>query len=173
MRRLTLLLLVVVVGLTACDRSAEPELTTTTTTETTAPPATQPPQDSTTSTASDADPGATTTTVQANEIDSYEIQVATTVDEGRVLWVTIPAEDYTDRDLENFLVALADTEEGLWEVHVLDEAAAVDAARVAPEDRTEEEQSLVDDHYLVSLTEGNVVTFRGPFESAGSFLIGS
>jgi hypothetical protein len=71
------------------------------------------------------------------------------------------------------VVALVDEEEDLFELHVLDEVEAVDAARVPEADRTEEEQALVDDHYLVSITQGNVVTFHGPFESAGSFLIGS
>ena len=106
-------------------------------------------------------------------VDGYEVQVATTQDEGRVLWVTIAPEDYTDRDLEDFVGGVVDSEDAIWEFHVLDDVAAVDAVRVPEADRTEEEQQLVDDHYLVSVTEGNVVTFRGPFESAGSFVLGS
>jgi hypothetical protein len=172
MRRSTMLILTAALVLGACDRGAEPELTTTTTTTTVPTPTTSPSPDTTEATVEPGEP-TTTTVPPANEVESYEIQVATSSDEGRVLWVTIPAEDYTDRDLENFVVALVDEEEDLFEVHVLDEVEAVDAARVPEADRTEEEQALVDDHYLVSITQGNVVTFHGPFESAGSFLIGS
>jgi hypothetical protein len=171
MRRSTIFILAAMLSLTACDRGAEPELTTTTTNAATAPSSTVPSTDTTL--AESVDTTVPTTTPPANEIESYELQVTTTEDEGRVMWVTIPPEDYTDRDLENFVVVLFDEEEDLWAVHVLDDVAAVDAARVPAADRTEEEQQLVDAHYLVSLTEGNVVTFHGPFEAAGSFLIGS
>lgn len=175
-RALRPMLLIVVLALVsaACNRGSEPELTTTTTTvatedsSTTAPP-TPTTEAAPTTTAETAPPA----TAPVKEIEDYEIQIATSVDEGEVLWVTIPAEDYTDRDLENFVVTLFDEEEELWELHVLDDVEAVAAARVAADDRTPQEQELVDAHYLISLTDGNVITFRGPFESAGSFLIGS
>lgn len=173
MRRSIIFAVVATLALAACDRGAEPELTvTTTSTSTTLSTATTVESTPTTEAPPDDD-GTTTTTLARVRVEGYEIQVATTADEGRVLWVTIPAEDYTDLDLEDFLVGLVDDEEDLWEVHVLDDVTAVDAARVAEEDRTEDEQALVDEHYLVSLTEGNVITFRGPFEAAGTFLIGS
>jgi hypothetical protein len=168
-----MLIMALALASTACNRSAEPELTTTTTVVSEAPSTTLPPTPTTeaspTTTADTTPP----TSAPVKQIESYEIQVATSVDEGRVLWVTIPAEDYTDRDLENFVVELYDGEEGLWELHVLDDPDAVAPARLAAGDRTPEEQEMVDDHYLISLTESNVVTFHGPFESAGSFLIGS
>jgi hypothetical protein len=169
-------LFIVVLALvsTACNRSAEPELTTTTTTVPAESPSTTMPPTPTTeappATTADSTPP---TTAPVKQIVDFEIQVATSVEDGNVLWVTIPAEDYTDRDLENFIVTQFDEEEDLWELHVLDDVEAVAAARVAPADRTPEEQELVDNHYLISLTEGNVVTFQGPFESAGSFTIAS
>ncbi len=172
MRRTTIFALVAMLSLAACDRGAEPELIVTTT-STSSTVATAEAGESTTTLATAEEPETTTTTLERVAVEGYEIQVQTTADEGRVLWVTIPAEDYTDLDLEDFVVGLVDDEVDLWEVHVLDDVAAVDAARVAEADRTDEEQALVDEHYLVSVTEGNVVTFRGPFEAAGTFLIGS
>jgi hypothetical protein len=120
MRPMLLIMILALVS-TACNRSAEPELTTTTTTlsvespSTTmlATPTTEAPP---TTTAETAPP----TTAPVKEIVDYEIQVATSVEEGDVRWVTIPAEDYTDRDLENFVVTQFDETEGLWELHVLD-----------------------------------------------------
>lgn len=175
LRALRPMMLIVVLALVsaACNRSAEPELTTTTTTVATETPSTTaqttPITEAPTTTTETTPPD----TAPVKEIGDYEVQVATSVDDGEVLWVTIPAEDYTDRDLENFVVTMFDEEEGLWELHVLDDVDAVAAARVAADDRTPEEQELVDNHYLISLTDGNVITFHGPFESAGSFLIGS
>lgn len=173
MRRTTILALVAMLSLAACDRGAEPELIVTTTSTSTTLGATEAAESTTTQATTDEPEETTTTALERVAVEGYEIQVQTTADEGRVLWVTIPAEDYTDLDLEDFVVGLVDDEEDLWEVHVLDDVAAVDAARVAEADRTDEEQALVDEHYLVSVTEGNVITFRGPFEAAGTFLIGS
>jgi hypothetical protein len=168
MRRI-LLLLALLALLAACDRAAETELTTTTRgpgASTVAPPA----ADTTTTAPA---PETTATTVAANPIETYDVQVSTTVDEGEVLWVTVPAEDYTDRDLENFLLTASDENEDLYEMHVLDSAEAVEAARTPEDERTPEQQALVDAHYLVSLTEGSQVTFHGPFASVEGFILGS
>jgi ABC-type transport system substrate-binding protein len=174
MRRTTLILLIAMLALAACDRGSEPELTvTTSSTSSVTTPEESPTTTSPETTTSSEDEEQTPTTIVSNPIEDYQIQVATTVDQGQVLWVTIPAESYTDRDLEDFVVGVVDDEGDIWEFHVLDDAAAVDAARLPEADRTEEEQALVDEHYLVSVTEGNVITFHGPFEAAGSFLIGS
>ncbi|MDH4306240.1 MAG: hypothetical protein OEX04_02055 [Acidimicrobiia bacterium] len=172
MRRSLIVMTAACLALTACDRAAEPELTTTTSgvPEVASSIATETTEAGPDTTAA---PETTPTTQARVAVDGYEVQVATTQDEGRVLWVTIAPEDYTDRDLEDFVGGVVDSEDAIWEFHVLDDVAAVDAVRVPEADRTEEEQQLVDDHYLVSVTEGNVVTFRGPFESAGSFVLGS
>lgn len=168
-------LLVFALMAVACNRGAEPELTV---------PATQPPpsvgQDTSQPTSTDGtgattttQPGTETTVERANQIDDFEVAVATTVDEGEVRWLVIPPEDYTDRDLEQFVLGRVDEEEGLWEMYVVDNAAAVDALRVEPGSRTPEEQALVDDHFLVSLNEGTVVNFHGPFADVPSFIVGS
>lgn len=173
MRRTTpTIMLIAILALAACDRGAEPELTVTTSTSlaSAAPTATTVAGVATTTTTAD---DASTTTLASMPVEDYDIQVATSGDEGQVLWVTIPAEDYTDRDLEDFVVGVVEDVGDIWEFHVLDDTAAVDAARVSEGDRTEEEQAMVDEHYLVSVTEGNVITFHGPFEAAGTFLIGS
>lgn len=173
MRRTALLALVALSMLSACDRSAEPELTTTTTSTTTPPVAEEPAPDTTQASPESTVAGDTETTPAGTPVGDYTIEVAGSADEGEALWVSIAPENYTDRDLEDFVARVRDEREDLVELHVVDDANAIDAARIAEENRTEEEQALVDAHYLVSLTEGNVVTFRGPFESAGSFVLGS
>lgn len=172
-RTTTTIMLIAFLALAACDRGAEPELTVTTSTSSASAAATATTAAGVATTTTTTADGASTTTLASMPVEDYDIQVATSGDEGQVLWVTIPAEDYTDRDLEDFVVGVVEDVGDIWEFHVLDDTAAVDAARVSEGDRTEEEQALVDEHYLVSVTEGNVITFHGPFEAAGTFLIGS
>lgn len=160
----------------ACNRGAEPELTVPPTqpAPTTAEaPSTTESVDAETSVTDGSENGTETTVPRAIEITDFEVAVATTVDEGEVRWLVVPPEDYTDRDLEQFVLDRVESEDGLWELYVVDNASAVDALRVESGSRTPEEQSLVDDHFLVSLTEGNVVNFHGPFADVPSFVVGS
>jgi hypothetical protein len=173
MRRTILLTLVAVTALAACDRAAETDLTTTTTSTTSGPVAEEPTPETTAAAPETTVASGPETTAAGTPVGDYTIEVAASEGDGEVLWVSIAAEDYTDRDLEDFVARVRDERENLVGLYVVDDPAAVDAVRVAEEARTEEEQALVDAHYLVSLTEGNVVTFRGPFESAGSFVLGS
>ena len=174
MRRTILLTLVAVMSLAACDRAAETDLTTTTTASTTSGPVAEEPVPDTTAVTPETTVAASPeTTAAGTPVGDYTIEVAASEDAGEILWISIAPDDYTDRDLEDFVARVRDERENLVGLYVVDDPAAVDAVRVAEEARTEEEQALVDAHYLVSLTEGNVVTFRGPFESAGSFVLGS
>jgi hypothetical protein len=172
MARTIISALIAVTLFAACDRAAEPELTTTTTTE--AAPvvdATETTMAPVTETTAEAEESVST--VASNPIEDYTIELASTSDEGEMLWVSVPPENYTDRDLENFVIELRDEREGLATLFVLDDSAAVEALRIAEEARTEEEQALVDTHFLVSLTDGNVIEFHGPFATLGSYILGS
>ena len=169
------LLVALCLSVVACNRGAEPELTVPPTqpapTSDAAPTTVAPAADPTTTTASEA--GAETTVPPAIDITDFEVAVATAVDEGEVRWLVIPPEDYTDRDLEQFVLGQVDESENLWELYVVDDAEAVDALRVEPGSRTEEEAALVDQHFLISLTDGNVVEFHGPFADVPGFVVGS
>lgn len=166
-----------VLALAACTQESEDtELTITTTTTTTTTIADQVTTTTAPVEAEDADEDGeddSQTTAQAGmEVDGYDIAVRSSTPEGEVLHVVIEPGTYTDIDLENFVLATLD-ERDLAELHVYDDRAAVDAALVDAEGRTEEEQALVDDHYLVSFTEGNLITFRGPYAEVGAIRIGS
>lgn len=166
-----------VLALAACTQESEDtELTiTTTTTTTTTTTAAQ----AATTTApvepeTDEDGGdeSEATTQVGMAVEGYDIAVRSSTPEGEVLHVVIEPGTYTDIDLENFIVTTLD-ERDLAELHVYDDRDAVDAALIDAEDRTEAEQALVDDHYLVSFADGNVITFRGPFADVGAVRIGS
>ncbi len=167
MRGVLTTILAVSLLVAACDQAEEPELTTTSTsratTTTTAP---------TTTTVAPT----TTTSVDGSEgaiIEDYEVVVRSTSDEGPVLWVVVGEAPYTDVDLEQFVTRLVEEEEGVWEIHVFDDPAALEAGRVAEEDRTDDEVGLLEEHYLVSLTEGVVLEYHGPYEDSPGFVLGS
>ena len=173
MRRIILIGFVAIALLSACDRAAETELTTTTTSTTSEAPVETVPETTEPSPDTTAAPPASDTTPPGTPVEDYTIEVAASEGDGEALWVSIPPENYTDRDLEDFLARVRDERDSLVALYVVDNPEAIDAVRIAEEARTEEEQALVDAHYLVSLTDGDLVTFRGPFESAGSFVLGS
>ena len=159
-----------------CSQDSEnAELTITTTTTTTATTTTVATTTSTTGSGTDDDTteDPTDRTGQVGmAIDGYEVIARSSTPEGEVLYVTIAPGTYTDVDLENFVVVTLE-ERDLAELHVYDDRAAVDAALVDAESRTEEQQAVIDDHYLVSFTDGNVITFQGPFAGVGAVRIGS
>lgn len=166
-----------VLALAACTQESEDtELTittttTSTTTTTTAQAATTTgPAESETDDESGGDESQTTRVGMA--VEGYDIAVRSSTPEGEALHVVIEPGTYTDIDLENFVVATLD-ERDLAELHIYDDRDAVDAALVDADERTEAEQALLEDHYLVSFTDGNVITFLGPFADVGAVRIGS
>jgi hypothetical protein len=168
MRGLLAAMIVTVLLVAACDQADEPELTTTSTTDAT-----------TTTVAPTTTTVAPTTTTSGGDsaggqiIDDYDVVVRSTSDDGPVLWIVVPEAPYTDVDLEQFVSRLVEEEAGVWEIHVFDDPAALEAGRIEEGDRTDEEAELVDAHYLVSLTEGVVLDYHGPYEDSPGFVLGS
>jgi len=58
-------------------------------------------------------------------------------------------------------------------VEIFDDRAALEAALKPQEERTDEENQLIEQHHLVSLVEGRQVEFRGPLSEYPAFVIGS
>lgn len=160
---------VVAVLLTAACSPEEAELTTTTTTTS--------PSDSTTTTLAKV----TTTTEHGGDdtpgspaIEEYEVVVRSTATAGETLWILIEPGDYTDIDLEDLVRDLvAETDSTLFGIHVFDDRDALDAGRVDPDARTADEQTLVDEHFLVSLIDGAIIRFQGPYAEYGETAVGS
>lgn len=152
----------------ACD-SGEAELSTTSslvtgTTET-------PGQATTTTTTLE---GVTTTTpLRGETVASYEIAVRISTDNGEIFYVVIPSGAYTDVDLENFVGDLLEANPGLWGAEVFDDEEAVQAFVIPEDQRTEQQQDLLDESHFVSLIGGDTVKFQGPFAEFGEFVIGS
>ena len=170
MKSRTLIFLLVVFGVlvTACD-SVEAELSTTSSLVT---GTTETPGQATTTTTPE-DEVTTTTILRGETVASYEIAVRISTDNGEILYIVVPSGAYTDVDLENFVGDLLEANPDLWGAEVFDDEAAVQAFVIPEDQRTEEQQALLDDHHFVSLIGGDTMKFQGPFGEFGEFVIGS
>lgn len=165
-RRLSPLLVLFLVA--ACSPD-EAELTTTTTTLPSSTTTTE--ADTTTTEAEEPDDSETE---DGPAISEFEVVVRSSGTGGETLWVLIEPGDYTDIDLENFIRERVDESVvDLVGIHVFDDPDALEAGRIDTEARTDEEQALVDAHYLVSLVDGTIIRFQGPFADLGETAVGS
>ena len=157
------------VAIAACDGEAEPELTTTSSLvgSTTAPDT-----DSTTSTSSTGG-DTTTTTLVGQPVDSYDVILRESTDEGETLYIVIPPGDYTSVDLENFVGDLIDEDDDVESAEVFDSEEALEAFLLDESEQTADDLVLIDEHHLVSLIDGNRVRFQGPYADFGEYAIGS
>ncbi len=165
----TLIFLLVALGMlaAACD-SGEAELSTTSSLVT---GTTETPSQATTTTAPEE--VTTTTLLRGETVASYEIAVRISTDNGEIFYVVIPSGAYTDVDLENFVGDLLEANPDLWGAEVFDDEAAVQAFVIPEDQRTEQQQDLLDESHFVSLIGGDTVKFQGPFAEFGEFVIGS
>ncbi len=126
-----------------------------------------------TSTTTSAPVASTSTTLRGETVANYEVMVRVSTDNGEVFYIVIPPGAYTDVDLENFMGDLYASNPDLWGAEVFGDAAAVDAFLIPEDQRTEEQQQLLDDHHFISLIGGDTIRFQGPCSEFGEYVIGS
>jgi len=153
--------------LAACDSDGGAELTTTSSLVT---PTSAPNFDSTTTVAGDE---VTSTTLVGQPVDSYDVVLRESTDDGETLYIVIPPGDYTAVDLENFVGDLIDDDEELESAEVFDDEGALEAFLLDADEQTATDLALIDDHYLVSLIDGHTISFHGPYADEGEYAIGS
>lgn len=152
----------------ACDNGdVEPELATTSSLvgQTTAPD-----PDTTTTVGGDE---MTTTTLVGQTVDSYEVVLRESTDDGETLYIVVPPGDYTAIDLENFLGDLIEGDNDLQSVEVFDDEAALDSFLKDESEQTAGDLSAIDAHHLVSLVDAHTIRFQGPYADEGEYAIGS
>lgn len=155
-------------AMTACDNGeVEPELTTT---SSLVGQITVPDPDTTTTLGGDE---MTSTTLVGQEVDSYEVVLRESTDEGETLYIVLPPGDYTAIDLENFIGDLIDGDDDLESVEVFDDQAALDSFLKDEAEQTAGDLSAIDAHHLVSLVDAHTIRFQGPFADEGEYAIGS
>jgi len=93
---------------------------------------------------------------------------------GDTVVVLLDPESYaslTDIDLYDIIVEVVDLFPPITELHIVDDAEAVNT--VANPDSTIEEFEAIGDHYLVRLDNGVKITYLGPFAASGTAVLGS
>lgn len=172
MKSRTALALVALIAstLAACD-GGEVALSTTSSlvTGTTEVPAAAP----TSTVAEMSDDTVTSTTLRGETVASFDVRARLSTDNGEILYIVIPEGAYTDVDLENFIFDLIESDEPPWGAEVFADEAAVIAFGIPEDQRTEEQQQLLDEHHFVSLIAGDTISFRGPFSEFGQYTLGS
>ena len=167
----------------ACGSDNRPELVTTTSrvTATTAPPlttTTAPPLTTTTRTSSTTAEGSVSTAAPAPDTPEaeqilYRVVRQESTRDGSRLFLAIPPGAYSDVDLANLVLSVHEERDDLFEVHIFDSREAVEALIKPATERTPEESELLERHYLVSLLEGSILRFQGPFADLEGYIIGS
>lgn len=166
-----LISLIAVVGLMTACAPEEAELTTTTTTT---PGETTTTSTLPTTTAPSDDDDDSDDEVAEPAITEHDVVVRSSGTEGETLWILVEPGEYTDVDLENLIRQLVDESDvTLHEINVFDDLEALEAGRIDQAARTDEEQELVDEHFLVSLVDSAAIRFQGPYEEFGEVAVGS
>lgn len=177
MQRLLIALIALTLALAACNRGTD-ETTTTTTTEpdqpvtrTTSPA----PPDSTDDGGEVPDESSDDGDVQAppEDLPSYSIVRREGAEGGDRLVILLEDYQYTDRILEELVFEITEEYAPVLEAYLIDDDAAADLVLLDEAGLSDEEREVIDDHLFVSLTEGNLVTFEGPFADMGEFRLGS
>ncbi len=165
----------------ACGSDNRPELVTTTsrvTATTASPSTTAPPLTTTTRTSPTTVEGSVSTagpvpdTPEAGQI-LYRVVRQESTRDGSRLFLAIPPGAYSDVDLANLVLSVHEERDDLFEVHIFDSREAVEALIKPETERTPEESELLERHYLVSILEGSILRFQGPFADLEGYIIGS
>ena len=120
------------------------------------------------------EPTTTTLVVPAVEFPQYAIVERIDGDAGDTLVVLLDTTSFTtltDIDLENVIADVFERFPPVFEVHVVDDAAAVPL--VLASDVSTEDLDILDEHYLVRLSEGFRILYQGPFSDTPDAILGS
>lgn len=174
MQRVFIALIVLSTALTACNRGADDSTTTTTTTVDNSVTRTT---SADTSDDGDQSPigeiGDTTSTTVASEPPEYSIVRREGAEGGDRLVVLLEDYQYTDLVLEDLVFEITEEYAPVLEAYLIDDAVAADLVLLDPDTLSDEEQAVLEEHLFVELTQGTLVTFRGPFADMGEFRLGS
>ncbi len=136
--------------------------------------------DDTDATAATTPEAATSTTTQLPattapfEVPGFTIVSRTPGEEGDTVVVLLDTDSYeslTDIDLQNVIADVVDEFPPVYEAHVVDSPVVVDF--VTAEELDDEQQQLLNVHYLVRLEEGFRIRYLGAFEANGVTILGS
>ncbi len=126
--------------------------------------------------AADTSTTTTTTTSEAPELSfpQYKIVSRESTDDGDVVVVLLDPNTYeslSDIDIHNVMSDLVEQFAPVYEAHVVETQAAVDALFV--ESPTEDQATALANSYIARLEEGFRIVYVGRFEESGVAILGS
>jgi hypothetical protein len=127
----------------------------------------------TSTTMPEEEPEPSTQTLAGQAVSEYTVVDRIPNEDGEELYIVLPEGGYTDVDLENFILELLDEDPTMYGAEIFNDEAAVAAFMVDPADRTDEQNGLLDDHFLMSLVGRDRIEFNGPFAEFSGGAIGS
>jgi ABC-type Fe3+-hydroxamate transport system substrate-binding protein len=168
MRSRSHLLIATALVIASCTSSNEPALTTTTTSPMTTTTAT---------TLATSTTSSTTTTVLQPEVSFPEYRIAEriiSVETGDTVVLLLDPASYTslsDLDLYDVIADAVDRFPPIFEAHVVDSQDAVSA--VLAEEQDEDQQQMLEAHYLARLEDGFRIVYLGTFAESDDAVLGS
>jgi hypothetical protein len=161
--------MVLVIALAACD-SGDTELSTGSTIIT---GGTNAAVTTTSTTMPEEESEPSTQTLVGQAVSEYTVVDRIPNENGEELYIVLPDGGYTDVDLENFILELLDEDPTMYGAEVFNDEAAVTAFAVDPTQRTDEQNELLDTHFLMTLVGRDRIEFNGPFADFSGGAIGS
>lgn len=158
-----------VAALAACD-SGDAELSSDSTIIT---GGTNAPATTTSTTIAGTESDSSTQTLVGQAVSEYTVVERIPNDDGEELYIVIPNGAYTDVDLENFILELLDEDPTMYGAQIFNDEDAVAAFMVDRAERTDEQNDLLDDHFLMTLVGRDRIEFNGPFADFSGGAIGS
>ncbi len=160
----------------ACSGDEEPDEEAITSTSTAATITTLGTAEQTSGTSETTTTTTTTTTTLAPELafPEYSIISREASENGDIVVVLLDRESYeslSDLDVHNVMSDLVEQFAPVYEAHIVESQAAADALFV--EERSEDQQTALDNGYVARLEEGFRIVYVGPLEDSGVAILGS
>ncbi len=118
----------------------------------------------------------TTTTTSLPELGfpQYTIISREASENGDIVVVLLDRDTYeslSDIDVHNVMSDLVEQYSPVYEAHIVETQAAADVLFI--EDRTDDQQTALDNGYIARLEEGYRIVYVGPLEDSGVAILGS
>lgn len=117
--------------------------------------------------------GSSSTTLVGQPVAEFEVVARFPNDQGEQQYIVIPDGAYTDVDLENFVIDLIEANPDLFGAEIFDDPDAAAAFALQADQRSEEQNTLIEEHHLVTLVGRDSIEYRGPFAEFPGGAIGS
>ncbi len=120
-----------------------------------------------------AAPAVTSTTSVVPGVADYSIERRIVGGSGDTVVVLLEPATYSDLDLQNVVTDVIERFAPIAQLHIVDDADAVELVLLNDEQLTPEQLLVLAEHYFVRLEDGFRLVYQGPFDVFGEVILGS